>query len=135
MPRQTKKSIFLSSLLSMHTGSKYCDYELANGGGIIFQTFRSGGKGGQHVNKTESAVRAIHISTGLTAIADNERSQYQNKKTARERLGELLRRREEEAVLDEKSALFFNSRKLLRGDPIRIYEGIGFKRVDTGGAK
>jgi len=111
---------------------KDCTYETGNGGGVIFQTFRSGGKGGQHINKTESAVRAIHIATGLTAISSDERSQHQNKKTAQERLYELLRQRKEDSLLDEKDALFFNHNNLSRGNPIRIYEGIGFKRIYSG---
>jgi peptide chain release factor len=57
---------------------------------IHFDTFRSGGKGGQNVNKVETGVRATYIPLGLSAISTDERSQMRNKKTATERLYKLL---------------------------------------------
>lgn len=50
------------------------------------QTFRSGGKGGQHQNKTESGVRIIHRESGARGESRDERSQLQNKKTAFRRM-------------------------------------------------
>lgn len=54
------------------------------------ETFRSGGKGGQHVNKTESAVRLRHLPTGIVVACQEERSQFQNKMICLRKLRERV---------------------------------------------
>ena len=53
---------------------------------LTIQTFKSGGKGGQHQNKTDSGVRIIHKESGTVGESRDQRSQYQNKKIAFKRL-------------------------------------------------
>ena len=59
---------------------------------VVVEVFRASGAGGQHVNKTESALRLTHPPSGVVVIAQDTRSQHRNRETAFERLAERLER-------------------------------------------
>jgi len=88
---------------------------------LRIETYRSSGAGGQHVNVTDSAVRAIHVPTGLVAQCQNERSQLQNKATAlkilRSRLYELQMEQREAKLAVQRS----EKKDIAWGSQIRSY--------------
>ena len=97
------------------------DFEL-NPADIEMQVFRSSGAGGQHVNKTSSAVRLIHKPTGTVVECQQERSQFQNRDKAmqilRSRLYEEKVREQEQAVTDERRSQVGTG---MRNERIRTY--------------
>ncbi|KUF39339.1 peptide chain release factor H [Myroides marinus] len=94
---------------------------------IQYQAVRSSGAGGQNVNKVSSAVRATHLSTGITVMAMDSRSQHQNKKLATERLIEKLQNMALNEVKLEEKNTWLNQTKVERGNPTRTFIGIKFR--------
>ena len=97
------------------------DFEL-NPADIEMQVFRSSGAGGQHINKTSSAVRLIHKPTGTVVECQQERSQFQNRDKAmqllRSRLYEEKVREQEQAVTDQRRSQVGTG---MRNERIRTY--------------
>ena len=99
------------------------DFKLSD---ISFETARASGPGGQHVNKTQSAVRAVHIPTGKSVMAQDERSQARNKTLALARLMYLLEQGTKQAENDAKSARRLQHYKLERGS-LHVTKIISFR--------
>ncbi len=88
---------------------------------LRIDTYRSGGAGGQHINKTDSAVRITHLPTGIVVACQNERSQVQNKEMAmRMLMSKLIEKRESERLEHEQS-LKGEIKKIEWGSQIRSY--------------
>ena len=97
---------------------------------LRIDTYRAGGAGGQHVNKTDSAVRITHIPTGIVVQCQNERSQHSNKdkafKLLRAKMYDYeLAKREEKAHADAKARL-----KIEWGSQIRSYVLFPYQQVN-----
>jgi peptide chain release factor len=89
----------------------------------------SSGPGGQHVNKTQSAVRVVHRPTQLSAVARQERSQHQNRRLALARLQALLQARADGHTQDAERARWQEHNTLTRGNAVRVYGGEDYARL------
>lgn len=110
---------------------------------LEFDTFRASGAGGQHVNKTESAVRIRHLPSGIVVASQTQRSQHQNKDNAMKMLKSALYQREIDARKKIQGEIEANKTDISFGSQIRSYvlhpyqlvkdHRTDFETSDTGG--
>ena len=93
---------------------------------LRIDTFRDSGPGGQHRNKTDSAVRITHLPSGVVVTATEERSQARNKKVAIERLRVKLKEYyERDMIAERRGAAKDHKKNSVRGNHIRTYKFSG----------
>lgn len=88
---------------------------------IKYQAVRSQGPGGQKVNKVNTAVRATHLPTKTSVFVMDSRSQFQNKKTARDRLIEKIKLKNYENLKSQIQEKWNHQTDIQRGNPIRVF--------------
>ena len=88
---------------------------------LKIDTYRSSGAGGQHVNKTESAIRITHVPSGIVVACQVERSQVQNKERAMQMLYSKLAEKEEREEMEKLASIRGEVKKIEWGSQIRSY--------------
>lgn len=93
---------------------------------LHFETLRSSGPGGQHVNTTDSAVRATHLPAGLCVKVQTERSQHANKRLARALLAHKLTALAQDAAEQGRAQRRIQHHQVERGNAGRVFKGASF---------
>lgn len=124
-PNQGRKNWFIGS----NVIPERPEFKTVNPKDLRVETMTAGGAGGQHQNKTESAVRITHLPTGISAISRDERSQHRNKAIAIARLHKALYELDNANLKEAERSQWDSHNDLVRGNPVRVYEGLKFKRM------
>ncbi|MBN3728185.1 peptide chain release factor H [Burkholderia sp. Ac-20379] len=99
-------------------------------GEVRFEAMRARGPGGQHVNKTASAIRATHLASGIAVRVESERSQHANRRLALQLLGWRLQQEAEQQALNARRTRHRQHGEVARGNPVRVFRGAAFTPSD-----
>lgn len=120
-PKHKRKNWFVGvEMFLPPTKSRWSDNEFK------IDTMRASGPGGQHVNKVETAVRVTHLPTGLSATAQEERSQVMNRKLAMARIIKLFEQTDDQNTKDLQKDRWQKHNELERGNPVKVFKGRKF---------
>ncbi|UXI69963.1 peptide chain release factor H [Tahibacter amnicola] len=108
-------------------GIRYDVPESIPSGSIVYETLRASGPGGQHVNRTESAVRATHVESGISVKVQSERSQHANRRLASLLILQRLQEQQQEAGDRQRAERRLSHHAVSRGNAIRIFRGDSFE--------
>ena len=97
--------------------------QLPSDGEIVFSACRASGKGGQHVNTTDSAVHALHVASGIAVKVMSERSQHANKRLARELIALKLAQRQADTTDQARQQRSQQHWTVERGLPVMVFRG------------
>lgn len=124
-PQHKRKNWFVDISLCANPAQLAFDEAL-----VRFDTFRCGGKGGQHVNKVETGVRAVYVPTGLAVTSTEARSQHMNKRIALDRLCQTMALQNHHSAEAAQALNRLEHARIERGNPVRIYIGKDFCRQE-----
>lgn len=109
--------------------ARYCFEDVVIEGEIKFESLKSSGPGGQHVNKTESAIRATHLASGIVVKVQTERSQHANKRLAKLLIAHKLEQQQQNMQSEIKAQRRMFHHQITRGNPVRMFNGPDFTPV------
>ncbi|MBN0987653.1 peptide chain release factor H [Amphritea pacifica] len=121
-PKHKRKNWFFS-------GQVYEFNQADEDRGITYQACRASGAGGQHINTTDSAIRATHSASGISVRVESERSQHANKRLATALIYQKLEEFRQSRMSEQEKAHWQQHQELQRGNPLRTFKGDKFISV------
>jgi peptide chain release factor len=130
-PRHPRKNWFIGVKVFIASDAQDSSAKQALETRILYEACRASGPGGQHVNKTDSAIRATHVATGISVKVQTARSQHANKKLAALLITQKLAEITEEAADQERSGRHLSHNDVERGAAKLVFRGENFTLTEN----